>query len=266
MNEGAISQLNRLLRPMDPQPYTIVEGAEDSPVVVICEHAGRAIPSALGDLGLSPSNLDLHIAYDIGAEKVSREMAAVLNAPLVLQPYSRLVIDCNRPVDSPESILKISHGVPIAGNRQLSEQDRRLRINEIFVPYHEAVSAQLDRTPRKAVFAVHSFTRVLNGQARPWDIGFLFRRDVATSSSLAAAIDEIGVNVRGLGKLNIGMNLPYRVEDRTDWFVPHHGEGRGLAHSLIEIRNDRIVSDEACKAWGRALAEAVKRFLSGDAP
>jgi len=265
VNEGAVSQINRLLRPTDPQPYTIVEGAEDSPVVVICEHAGRAIPSALGDLGLSASDLDLHIAYDIGAEKVSREMAAVLNAPLVLQPFSRLVIDCNRPIDSSESILEVSHGVPIAGNRRLSEADRQLRIDEIFVPYHEAVSAQLDKTPRKAVFAVHSFTRVLNGQTRPWDIGFLFRQDVVTSSSLAAAIDDIGVDLPGLDTLNIGMNLPYRVEDRTDWFVPHHGEGRGLAHSLIEIRNDRIVSDEACKAWGRALAEAVKRYLQEQA-
>ncbi|MCR9136620.1 MAG: N-formylglutamate amidohydrolase [Alphaproteobacteria bacterium] len=261
MNEGAVNQLNRLLRPTDPQPYTIVAGAENSPVVVICEHAGRAIPSALGDLGLSPAELDLHIAYDIGAERVSREMAAVLNAPLVLQPYSRLVIDCNRPVDSPESILETSHGVPIAGNRQLSPMQRQQRIDEIFTPYHDAVSAHLDETPRKAVFAVHSFTRILNGAVRPWDVGFLYRKDEATSSALATAMGDMALQLPGIDELNIGMNAPYNVEDRTDWFVPHHGEGRGIAHSLIEIRNDRIVSEDACIAWGRALAGAVTRFL-----
>lgn len=265
MNDGALTQPHTILRPTDPQPYTIVEGSENSPVVVICEHAGRAIPSGLGDLGLSKTDFDLHIAYDVGAELVSRELAAFLGAPLVLQPYSRLVIDCNRPVDSPESILEISDGVSIPGNLHLSDSSRQQRIDEIFLPYHDAVSSLLDRTQRKAVFAVHSFTPVLDGEERPWDLGFLFRKDKVTSPALANAIAETTADLPGISELNVGMNVPYGVEDRSDWFVPYHGERRGLAHSLIEIRNDHLADVDACRAWGRVLGGVVKRFLDGEA-
>ena len=240
----------------DPAPADVVNGHSKSSVVLICEHAGRVIPAALGDMGLTPEQMDLHIAYDIGAEPVARYMAEMLDAPLVLQPYSRLVVDCNRPVGSPSAIPKISDGVVIPANNDIDEAGTRGRIDEIFVPFHDTVTQVLDSAPRTAVFAIHSFTPVLGGEYRPWELAFLFRKDMETSHMLAGAVSRMRPEIR------IGMNEPYTIEDDADWFVPYHGERRGLAHSLIEIRNDLLDTDEACRDWSGLLCAATEQFLS----
>lgn len=249
-------QNGTLLSAGDPLPAVVVNGQSQGPVVLICEHAGRAIPSSLGDMGLTPSQMDLHIAYDIGAEPVARHMAEVLDAPLILQPYSRLIVDCNRPVGSPTAIPEISDSIVIPANTDIDPVDVRQRVDEIFNPFHDTVSSILDRAARKAVFAIHSFTPVLGGEHRPWDLAFLFRKDNATSHFLADAVKTMRPAMR------IGMNAPYTIEDNADWFVPYHGERRGLAHSLIEIRNDLLDTDEACREWANLLCAATERYLN----
>ena len=251
------SDTGRLLTNDDPAPFEIVNGDSDHPVVLICEHAGRNIPRKLGALGLDAEHFDLHIAYDIGSGSVARAMAEKMGAPLILQPFSRLVVDCNRPTSADDAIPSRVDGVAIPGNAGIVEYERKQRISEIFEPFHDAVSAVLDRTPRRAAIAIHSFTPQLAGQFRPWDIAFLFRKDTATSKRLA---DAIRVTRPGLF---IGMNEPYAIEDSADWFVPYHGERRGLAHSLIEIRNDHLRSDDDCANWATMLAEAIDYFLQG---
>ncbi len=244
-----------LLNSSEYGPLDIVNKSSQYPVLLVCEHAGRAIPKALGDLGLSRENLNRHIAYDIGAKHVSIMMAEYLGAPLILQPYSRLVIDCNRPPDSKESVPKQSCGTRIPGNCNLGPEERRQRLAEIFIPFHESISALLDKHRRSAVFSIHSFTPIMDNKTRPWDLAFLFRKDTETSHSLADA-------VRNLDPTKIiGMNVPYSIDDDTDWFVPYHGEQRGIAHSLIEIRNDNLKSDESCRAWAKLLSEAIRQFL-----
>lgn len=255
MQSAVLDTAGSLLGAADPAPFEIINGESARELVLVCEHAGRAIPAALGDLGLSSEKMDLHIAYDIGAEAVSLRMAERLGVPLLLQPFSRLVVDCNRPVGSHEAILEVSDGVEIPGNKDLSSSQRQQRIDEIFEPFHEAVASVIDLHPRRLVLALHSFTPVLAGEKRPWDIGFVFRKDTATSQKLAASIGELEPG------LTIGMNEPYTVGELTDWFVPHHGERRNIAHSLIEIRNDHLNAEEKLDRWTDLLCGAIENVL-----
>ncbi len=255
MQSAVLDTAGSLLGEADPAPFEIVNGESAHELVLVCEHAGQEIPAALGDLGLSPGNMDLHVAYDIGAGAVSQRVAERLGVPLLLQPYSRLVVDCNRPVRSHEAILEVSDGVEIPGNKDLSSTERQQRFDEIFEPFHDAVSDVIDRHPRRLVLAIHSFTPVLAGEQRPWDIGFVFRRDTMTSKKLADEIGELAPH------LTIGMNEPYTVGELTDWFVPHHGERRSIAHSLIEIRNDHLDTDENLDRWADLLCRTIENVL-----
>lgn len=243
----------RLLGSHDPAPVEIVHPDSKSPIVLICEHAGRTIPQALRQLGLPQSEIDRHIGWDIGAEGVARALAAMLGATLILQRYSRLVIDCNRPPHSHSSIVAVSDGTAVPGNAALSPVAAQARIDEIFQPFDDSVSRYLDTC--RIALAIHSFNPVLEGVSRPWDIGFLYRKDVQTSKRLAAylALREPA--------LVIGMNEPYSIDDETDWFVPRHGERTGVAHSLIEIRNDLIDSTAGQAQWADRLNGAIEHLL-----
>ncbi|MEX0343564.1 MAG: N-formylglutamate amidohydrolase [Rhizobiaceae bacterium] len=255
MQSAVLDTAGSLLGVADPAPFEVVNGESAEELVLVCEHAGQEIPAALGDLGLAPGKMDLHIAYDIGAGAVSLRIAERLGVPLLLQPYSRLVVDCNRPVRSHEAILEVSDGVEIPGNMDLTSTERQQRFDEIFEPFHEAVTNVIDRHPRRLVIAVHSFTPELAGDKRPWDIGFVFRKDTMTSQKLAASIGELEPG------LMIGMNEPYTVGELTDWFVPHHGERRAIAHSLIEIRNDHLDTDKKLDRWADLLCRTIENVL-----
>ncbi|MEZ5931118.1 MAG: N-formylglutamate amidohydrolase [Alphaproteobacteria bacterium] len=243
-----------LLGPDDPPPVEIVNEASDYPVVLVCEHAGRVIPRSLGSLGLHAPHLDDHIALDIGAGHLSRLLAERLGTTTVLQRYSRLVIDCNRPLDAPDSVPEISDQVTVPGNRGLTDDQRRARIEAIFMPFDRTVGAVLDRGHGKAAFSIHSFTPVFGGVVRPWDVSFLSRRDSVTSKVLARNVG------RRNGDLVIGFDQPYQIEDESDWFIPQHAETRDLPHSLIEVRNNHLRSDEDIAAWASILADAIGSF------
>ncbi len=248
-------QGGKLLGPDDPPAVEVLNGDNRHSVVLVCEHAGQAVPTQLGDLGLPPGAIDDHIGWDIGARAVAVQVAQRLGAPLVMQRYSRLVIDCNRPPEAPDAMPEISDGVMVPGNRNLGEADRTARVTEIFAPFHAKVTDLLDQYPCRATFAIHSFTPQMNGQGRPWDIGFLYRHDTDTSTRLQSIIQAMRPD------LIIGMNQPYQIDDASDWFVPRHGEASGLAHSLIEIRNDHIRDATGQAAWADLLAAAITSFL-----
>ncbi len=248
-------QKKTLLWEDDPRPLELVNEFSKSPVVLVCEHAGQSIPMELGNLGISKADMHRHIAYDIGAKHVAMQMAEFLSAPLVMQPYSRLVIDCNRPICAEDAIPYRSAGIDIPGNHNLASEDRRQRIEEIYVPFHDTISEVLDRHRRIGVFSIHSFTPFFNYEQRPWDLAFIFRKDAATSQKLADAVRHFEPTT------TIGMNEPYVITDDNDWFVPYHGERRGLAHSLIEIRNDHLYSYESCRSWALLLSRSIDQFL-----
>lgn len=248
----------RLLNAGDPSPVELVNDDARSPLLLVCEHAGQAIPAALGDLGVASHDLQRHIAYDLGAERVARKMAARLDATLVLQRYSRLVIDCNRPVGSPQSVPEISDGTVVPANLDISSEARAARVREIFTPFHDMVSRLIAERRPRAVFAIHSFTPVMQGFARPWALGFLFRHDKATSMLLAETIGKAHPD------LTVGLNEPYTIDDENDWFVPEHGERTGIPHSLIEVRNDLIADEAGTARMSDILANAIDVFLQWD--
>ena len=255
MMSQARNPSEKLLSGEDPDPVEWVNAKSDHPVLLVCEHAGQRLPSRLGDLGLPSDALNAHIGWDIGARAVTLRMAEKLDAPAVLQRYSRLVIDCNRPPEAPDAIPAISDGVKIPGNTGLDAVHRQARVSEIFQPFHDATATLLDNASRRAAFAIHSFTPSMGGKSRPWDIGLLYRHDDETSPRLRDAIAAIRPD------LTIGMNEPYQIEDASDWFVPRHGEARGIAHSLIEIRNDHIADAAGQSAFADLLSAAILTLL-----
>jgi predicted N-formylglutamate amidohydrolase len=243
-----------LLEPDEPGPVTLDNEAGSSVFFLTCEHAGRVFPRRLGSLGLPEQETLRHIAWDIGIAGVGRGLSGRLDAAVVLQTYSRLVIDCNRDPAVPSSIPEVSELTEIPGNLGVGEADRAARIEAIFRPYHEAIAAALDRRAAQGrptvLVALHSFTPVFKGVARPWHVAVLFNRD----PRLAHALAEL---LRAEGDLSVGENEPYRVSDLTDYTVPVHGERRGLPHVEIEIRQDLITNPAGQTAWAERLARLL---------
>ena len=229
-----------------------------SAIVLTCEHAGRILPRSLGDLGLNAPEMDRHIAYDIGAAGLSRMLAERLDAPLLMQRYSRLVVDCNRPFDGSDCFPEVSDGTMIPANHGLSEDDRRERYRQIHVPFHRAVSAVIsgrlaDGFPVVLV-SVHSFTQQMasTGDIRTCDLGLLFNRDPRFSHALMDAITGQEPDLR------VEFNTPYSVDDQSDYTVPVHGEANGIPHVLLEIRNDLIAAEAGQRRWTDILAAALE--------
>jgi predicted N-formylglutamate amidohydrolase len=222
-----------------------------SPFLLTCDHYGRLIPPVLGDLGLSESELTRHIAWDIGIAAVAERLATDLDAHLIAQRYSLLVIDCNRPTVVANSIPVLSETTTIPGNEGLSTADRQARRREIFYPYHHCIDAVIsqrlhERRPTVLV-ALHSFTPVYAGIARPWHIGALYQRDKILPPLLLNAL-------RAEPDLVVGDNEPYAVSDLSDYTIPVHGEARGLINTGIEIRQDLIEDPSGQQQWAERLA------------
>lgn len=246
---------NGLLGAGDPQPVEVRHEQSTSPVALLCEHAGQAVPRALGGLGLPEGAIDKHIGWDIGAEALACAISDRLECPLILQRYSRLVMDCNRPPLFEGSIPERSDGLPVPGNTGLQKQDHDQRRQAIFDPMNDAINAMLAAHPRKAVFSIHSYTRQFQGQERPWDAGFLTRRDTATAHHLMDAITRAAPN------LKLALNEPYQIDDASDWFIPRYAEARSLRHTLVEICNDHLRDHGGITRWANLLTPAIRTLL-----
>jgi predicted N-formylglutamate amidohydrolase len=254
--------VNRLIATDEPAPTAIEQANGISPMLLIADHAGNLVPRSLRQLGLPQSELDRHIGIDIGILGVCRELSGMLDATLIHQRYSRLVIDCNRHPQHESAFALMSDHTPVPGNEDLSVADAARRITEIFMPYHAAISRELDRRESAkrptALIAMHSYTpshKVLNA-ARPWPVAVLFNRDTRIADLLIRGLrDEAG--------LNVGVNEPYKVDDENDYAVPVHGEQRGVPVVEIEIRQDLIATDEDQKKWAALLAPLLQRSVAG---
>ncbi|MFK7751085.1 MAG: N-formylglutamate amidohydrolase [Sedimentitalea sp.] len=251
---GALVQ-PALLSPDDPAPVEWCNRASASAILLLCEHAGQAVPQALAGLGVAPDILQRHIGWDIGAEALARAISDHLNAPLILQRYSRLVIDCNRPPGTPQSIPTVSDGVEVPGNVDLNAAQHDLRRRAMFDPMNAAIISGFETHPRRAAFSIHSFTRDFGGQTRIWDAGFLTRKDEKTARQL---LDHIA---KAAPQMRLGLNEPYQIDDTSDWFIPHHAEPRGVAHTLIEVCNDQLQNPAGIALWAGLLANAITATL-----
>jgi len=236
--------------------FQVVNEAGASPFVFACDHAGRSLPRALGDLGLSELEMQRHIAWDIGIAGVGRLLAEKLDAFLILHNYSRLVIDANRPPGSPQSITSLSEATTVPGNVGLAPDEVRLREQELFWPYHRRIAAELDRRAQLGLpgifIALHSFTPVYLGDARSWQMGVLYQRDTRVAHLMLELLrQEPG--------LLVGDNQPYFVSDATDYSVVNHGEKRGLLHVELELRQDLIAEPAGQQAWAERLARVFEQ-------
>ncbi|MBK1720476.1 N-formylglutamate amidohydrolase [Thiocystis violacea] len=246
------------LDPDEPPPFEVVNPLGTANALLVCDHASNRIPRRLGDLGLSSSQLSEHIAWDPGAAAVARGLAARLDATLILGGYSRLVIDLNRPLESPELIPTRSDGIEVPGNQDLDPLARAARIAALFQPYHQAIARRLDAHPQPSprLLSLHSFTPVLAGQRRPWPIGLAHGRDPRLARRLRRTLVP-------QGDWLVGDNQPYAVEDAHDFTLPTHGEGRGIPHLMIEIRQDGLLTAASIAAWVERLALAYEGLGEG---
>jgi predicted N-formylglutamate amidohydrolase len=235
-------------------PFEIVEGARDRGLVLIADHARNTLPDEYGDLGLPPEEFQRHIAYDIGVEAVTRELARLTGAPAVMASYSRLLIDPNRGEDDPTLIRQLYDGTIVPANYPMSEAERRKRLDRYYRPYHDAVAAMITSVAAASghspfILSVHSFTPVMQGRARPWHVGVLWDLDDRAPRQL---IDTLAAD----DKLTVGDNEPYDGALRGDTMY-RHAIVNGFAHALVEIRQDLIADQAGAVAWAERLAPIV---------
>ncbi|MEH2482120.1 putative N-formylglutamate amidohydrolase [Nitrobacteraceae bacterium AZCC 2146] len=253
----SVSDTSLRLGAGDVPPVLEQNSAGRSPFLLTCDHYGRLIPTMLGDLGLPESELTRHIAWDVGIAGVAEQMASALDAHLVAQRYSRLVIDCNRPPDAASSIPLISDATTVPGNDGLDRAAAESRRQLIFDPYHRRIREVIDNRLRDGLptvlVSLHSFTPVYAGIARPWHIGTLYQHDTQLPPLLLQGL-------RAEVDLVVGDNEPYAVSDATDYTIPVHGEKRGLMNTGIEIRQDLVDDPAGETQWAERLTRVFQEI------
>lgn len=243
-------------------PFEVVNANGLCPLVINVDHASNRVPRRLAGLGVAAACLDTHIAWDAGAAQMALRLGELLDAPVILAGYSRLVIDCNRSPRSAASILAVSDQVDIPGNLNLRPEERELRRTMLFEPYHQALAHLLDqRGPDAALLAMHSFTPVLQDYQRPWQLGVCYGNDRRMAQIFLAEL-------QALVGLTIGDNEPYTVEPDIDFSLPYHASARGLPHMMLEFSAATLNSAAAVDLWAARLADIWRRHhssLSGQA-
>jgi predicted N-formylglutamate amidohydrolase len=245
------------------EPVVVENPGGVGPIVIVCDHASNRIPEQYASFGYDEDALKTHIAWDPGALAVARLLSARLDAPLLWPDVSRLVIDCNRPAEASGLIVVESEGRPVPANRGLSDDERKRRLATIHAPYHDVIDACLSR--RRAaglpttLIAIHSFTPVFLGNARPWQVGIVFDDDRRVADLLIGGL-------RGDPALTVGINEPYSPADQVYYTVARHAGSWDLPAAMIEIRNDEIGDEAGQRNWAARLAKillAAAPALSG---
>ena len=249
--------MSLLLQIDEPKPAAVHRAGADAPFLFICDHAGRAVPRVLSDLALPPAAFDRHIAWDIGAAELTRDLADRFEACAILQRYSRLVIDCNRDPGRADAMPEVSDGTPIPGNRALSADERAARVAAIHAPYHAAIAAEMDAREARGLstvlVCVHSFTPRLAGarEDRPWRFGVLHLGASAISHAMIEVLRQTPGEV-------VGDNEPYAM-DAIDYSAPTHAIARGCDYLELEVRQDLLADPQGCAAVADFLAPRIAR-------
>jgi len=246
--------VHALLSPDEPGPFRVLNPLAEMPLLLVCDHASHRFPKSLGDMGLDPFARRCHLAIDIGAGPVTESLAKSLGVTAVVHNYSRLVVDCNRELMDPSAFLEYGDGILVPGNRNLRRADKELRATALYWPYHCAVDEQVQRlakASRPPVFiSIHSFTPVLNGESRSWQMGVLWDKDEVTRGIFLEGLRDAGYLV--------GDNEPYSGKAPQDFTIDHHAEEHDLLHVGIEIRQD-LIDDAAGVA---EIAEVMHQIIA----
>lgn len=227
--------------------------------LVACDHASNHVPDWVngGDLGIPAEDMARHIAWDVGAAGVASELGRLLDSPVILSDFSRLVIDPNRGEDDPTLVMQLYDGTIIPANRHISAEGVEERLDRLYRPYHAAYARLAALRPDRVIVAVHSFTPCLRGRAqRPWHVGVLYSHlDERFSRPLIARL-------QAEPDLIIGDNEPYSGHLPGD-AIDRHALRLGRQNTLIEVRND-LIGDPAHQAhWAARLAPILTEVLEG---
>lgn len=253
--ERSLASLDR--SDLGAKPYRSIAGDAATGLLILCDHAENTLPEAYNLLGLRQEDLHRHIAYDMGAAGVAERLAGMLGAPALLSQFSRLLIDPNRGLDDPTLIMQISDSLIVPGNVGLDEAEITSRIDRYYEPYHRAIERAIEaglavgKPP--VIVSMHSFTQAWKGVPRPWSVGVLWDKDPRLALPLLAALREIP-------GIEVGDNQPYSGQLNGDTLY-RHGTARGLAHALIEVRQDLILSAEGQAEWAERLAKVLRKVM-----
>jgi predicted N-formylglutamate amidohydrolase len=235
----------------------MIAGARDCGVLFLCDHASPALPAEYGDLGLTAGEFERHIAYDIGAAPLTRALAHHFGAPALLATFSRLLVDPNRGADDPTLVMRVSDRTIVPGNAHIDAAEIERRRRRFWQPYRDGVArmieAMLASGVAPAIVSIHSFTPSWKGVARPWQVSVLWDNDPRMAVPFIAALRAEG--------LMVGDNEPYDGALEGDTLYQHATQ-RGLAHILIEIRQDLVAGASEVAAWAERLARHLRPVLA----
>ncbi len=242
---------------MDYAPFVTAGSHRNENIIIICDHATNTVPPTIagGDLGLQTSDMQRHIAYDIGAANVSSHLGMLLDAPVVCSNFSRLVIDPNRGEDDPTLLMRVYDGTLIPANRHATNADLEERLELCYHPYHAEIARLIAERDTPTIISIHSFTPQLKGRPpRPWEVSILSNHDRRLSNPL---LDELYSQKH----ITTGDNVPYTGYLKGDTMYKH-ALPNNLMHTLIEIRNNLIVNEKGQKNWATRLAPLIKTAIS----
>ncbi len=228
-------------------------------LLLICDHASNHVPAELAGLGLSETDLQRHIGWDIGAGPLTRCLSARLNAPAILCRFSRLIIDPNRPIGHPQSIPGRSDNIPVPGNIALSTAEAARRDTLYHRPYHAAVHDLIESLGSPALIAVHSFTPMLNGSSRRWHAAVLHDDDQSLARPMLAEF-------RRCRELLVGDNEPYSGYSDLTFTLPWHAGRRGLKSAAIEVRQDLIDNSAGVERWADIIEQVLRQVFETAQP
>ncbi len=239
------------------QAVRVTNPGGTSPYVFTCDHASNHMPPEFGTLGLAEEEFQRHIAWDPGALPVATMLAKALDATLIETCVSRLVIDCNRPLDAHNLIPEVSETTAIPGNAGLAAEQRQARVDLVWRPFHNTIAATVEERlaagRETRLVSVHSYTPVYFGKQRPWHIGIIHDEDERISVPLLRALN-------GVAGIKVGANEPYSPADLVYFTLERHARSRGLACAMIEIRNDEIADTAGQRKWAGLLASLLGKI------
>jgi len=248
-----------LIGPGDSPPFTTYNDHGKASVLLVADHASPYFPASMNQLGLADWVLERHVASDLGSAMLAQFLADELDAQAVLAGFSRLIVDPNRRLDDPSAFPEISDGIAIPGNIGLDDEQKRLRVQSFFKPYHDTITARLERFAKRnvvpVVISVHTCTPVFDRIVRPWHIGIMWDRD----PRLAVPLLE---HFRQMEDVCTGDNEPYSGRHPHDFTIDYHAEPGGLPHVGFEVRQDLVGDAAGARKWAGILAGGLKTILA----
>ncbi len=223
---SALSQLTEAVE--------VLSGRREASVFITCEHASQRMPLGFRWPDRDRHLIDTHWAYDLGAREMTRALAEGLDTGAVLSRYSRLLIDPNRPLDSPTLFRAQADGAPIVMNtEQLDDDERWRRIDRLWRPYHEAIDRELGRSAAPVLLAIHTFTPLYEGARRTVEVGVLFDREEQLAHEVAAGLARSG--------LKVSLNEPYSGKDGLMYAGELHAGRHARRAVELEVRQDLAI-------------------------